>query len=362
MNEVQEELWTSQDEQQHPRLQEEGDGTKLPFTLVPVKNETDEEKPQSTEVHQIQIEENIEAKPLASSSAAYKRLTAQADEGDYEEPETVRNLCHYSWLQPDTDSRNSCSSETETDDSYEWKQTRNFCSDLNYVQNSDAFESDSKFNISRKQFNCSECGKDIDYMSYLEQNKRIQASKKAFNCPDCVNRSSQKDILNSNTRNYTERKTFCCCECGKRFGRQRNLDRHRRIHTGEKPFGCSECGKTFGQESSLNIHMAIHTGMRPFGCPDCGERFGQKTNLYRHMRIHTGEKPFSCSVCGKRYGEKSSLTRHMRIHTGEKPFGCSVCGKRFGDKSSLNRHMRIHTGRWVGVPTGHLPQMSSVPL
>ncbi|XP_039977893.1 zinc finger protein 599-like [Xiphias gladius] len=126
-----EELWTGQEGEQLQGL-EEADNTKFPFLPVPVKSEDDdEEKPQSSQLHQNQMEENREAEPPASSST--EQMESEADGEDCGGPEPARNSDPEGHLQPDGD-KTSDSSEPDTDDSEDWKETRERQSGLNAGQ------------------------------------------------------------------------------------------------------------------------------------------------------------------------------------------------------------------------------------
>ncbi|XP_034045323.1 zinc finger protein 271-like [Thalassophryne amazonica] len=388
-------LWISQQGQQLHHWKE-ADVSKSSFTVVPVKSEKQTTQP--SQIHQSESDESTEAEPVGSSSTLDRTLTAQLHREYDGGPQPVSNLGPNSPLQPDT-SGSSDTSETETDDSCEWQQTRELHSRFYCQSNNIVSKQHREMQAMEKPFSCLDCGTSFRNKGDLIRHIRIHTGEKKFVCSQCGKRFGRKGNLITHMRTHTGEKPFGCSECGKRFGLKCHLIKHTRIHTGEKPFGCSECGKSFGQKgnlishmrthtgekpyccsecgkrlrlkchlnrhmrihiekktfccsdcgkrfghmSSLMTHMKIHTGAKPFGCSDCSKRFGQKSKLITHMRIHTGVKPFGCSECGERFGEKGNLTRHMRIHTGQKPFGCSECGKRFGLESNLMRHVRIHT-------------------
>ncbi|XP_034039855.1 zinc finger protein 26-like [Thalassophryne amazonica] len=229
-----EKLWIGQQEQQL----EETDNGKFCFTAVPVKTENDDENLQSSQVHQRQSDESIEAEPVASSSNAHRTLPVQADEEDYGGPQPASNLGPFSYLQLNTNGRNSDSSETETDDSCEWKHSKELHSSFTCQKSTNVSARNSSCNVTKKQLNFSQYDNAYGQMNYSVRHAEMQKSG--------------------------------------------------------KPFGCFECGKRFGQKSYLNTHMRIHTGQKPFGCADCGKKFGQKSSLNTHMKTHTGEKPFAC--------------------------------------------------------------------
>uniref|UniRef100_A0A673X274 Zinc finger protein 91-like n=1 Tax=Salmo trutta TaxID=8032 RepID=A0A673X274_SALTR len=124
------------------------------------------------------------------------------------------------------------------------------------------------------------------------------------------------------------------------------LMKHHSKHstTSKTTHSCCDCGKCFSIKKDLTRHKLTHTGEKPFSCGDCGKSFSQKGDLGRHILTHTGEKPFSCGDCGKRFNCHWLLTRHKLTHTGEKPFSCGDCGKSFNQKGHLNLHILTHTG------------------
>ncbi|XP_068583103.1 zinc finger protein 177-like isoform X2 [Cebidichthys violaceus] len=219
IKEEQEELWTSQEGEQLQRLEDPD----VKFSFTPVKSEDDEEEAQSSELHTKQT----------------KQMEIDADGEDSGGPESGRNSDPDIHPGPDTDEKIGDSSEPETDDSDDWKKTR---------------EPQS-----------------------------------------CLNSLKPDEVPDSDLR-CTREKPFSCSDCVKTFGTRGKLKNHMRIHTGEKPYSCSVCKKSFTRSHHLQIHMKAHSGVKPFSCSVCGKGFIEKGALKNHMRTHTGEKPYSCSV------------------------------------------------------------------
>ncbi|XP_062239751.1 zinc finger and SCAN domain-containing protein 12-like [Platichthys flesus] len=197
-----EELWINQKGEPLQQLEE----ADMKFTLTPftVKSEEDEEKPQLTQLHQSQTEE---------------------DSADFGGQEPARNLGPDGHLQPDPEDKTEDSTETEVSDD-DWVPTSEPGSGLN-IRNNKQPLSDMRRKTDKKPFSCSECAKRYRYKSALIQHSRV----------------------------HTGEKPFSCSECGKRFRIKKGLTYHMRIHTGEKPFSCKHCGRTFGQSNSLTRHM-----------------------------------------------------------------------------------------------------------
>ncbi|XP_074469071.1 uncharacterized protein LOC141754113 [Sebastes fasciatus] len=263
---------------------------------------------QSSQLHQSQTEENREAEPPASSSI--EKMETEADGDDCGGPEPARNSDPYTHPEPDTVDKTGDSSEAETDDSDDWKETREPQSGLSSPNNDEVPVSDDRCSAGEKRFSCSECDK----------------------------RFGLRGNLNRHMRTHTGEKPFSCSVCKKSFARRGDLLLHMRIHTGEKPFSCSLCTKSFRRSGCLQTHMRIHTGEKPFNCSVCDKRFLRKTHLKRHIKTHTGEKPFNCSVCDKRFTIRANMTYHMAVHRGEKRYSCSICDKTFAWYRQVKTH------------------------
>ncbi|XP_034720785.1 zinc finger protein 32-like isoform X7 [Etheostoma cragini] len=321
IKEEQDELRISQDREQIQGLQE-ADITKFPITPVPVKSEDDEERPQFSQFNQRQTEQ----------------IETEADGEDCGGPEPAMNTDPETHFQPDTDDETGDSSEPETDDSADWKKTREPRSGLNSVNSDEAPVSDLICSTGERMYEKRFCTS-----GHLKQHMRSHTEKRPFSCSVCKKAFKQKGHLQTHMRIHTGERPFSCSICKRAFTESGSLRKHMRVHTGEKPFSCSICNKTFTESGSLHKHIRIHTGEKTFSCSVCKIAFTQSGNLQTHMRIHTGEKSFSCSVCKKSFRVSGSLRIHMRIHTGEKPFSCSICKKSFRVSGSLQIHMRIHT-------------------
>ncbi|XP_066518292.1 zinc finger protein 391 [Hoplias malabaricus] len=204
--------------------------------------------------------------------------------------------------------------------------------------------SDSIEEKQSKNFACSLCGKSFSRMASLNIHLSTHSSERAHTCNICGKGFSRADLLKNHKRIHTGERPFTCNICGKSYGHQGQLRVHKRIHTGEKPYCCSHCGKRFTEHNQLKVHLRTHTGERPYVCSVCAKTFSNAGNLRTHIRIHTGEKPYCCGQCGKRFNGMGDLKTHYRIHTGERPYSCDLCSKTFSQAGHLTIHKRMHTG------------------
>ncbi|XP_032365994.1 uncharacterized protein DDB_G0283697 [Etheostoma spectabile] len=161
IKEEQKQLWTSQEGEQLQGL-EEAD-IKFPFTTVPVKSEEDdEEKAQSSQLHESQTEENREAERTGF------------DGEDCGGPEPARNSDPDSPLQPATHDKTSDSSESEfeTDDA-DWEETREPQTGLNPLPNN---EEPKRRGRGVKRHRCQHCDKSFTTSRYLKIHQRAHTA------------------------------------------------------------------------------------------------------------------------------------------------------------------------------------------
>ncbi|KAM4524955.1 uncharacterized protein PAE49_001062 isoform 2-T2 [Odontesthes bonariensis] len=348
IKEEEEELWTGQEGEQLD--EQETDISRFSLTVVTVKSEDDEEKPQSSQLLQVKTEDIRETEPPTSSSA--ELMKTEADGEDCGGPELAMKPYPNDHLQPNTDEKDSDSFETEVSDDDYWEKSSDTLPETedSYKNWKRTIVPESGVNLnggcntSKKSYRCSECGKQFLYKLSFKKHSRVHTEEKAFGCNECGKRFNKKSHLQSHMRVHTGEKPFACGNCGKRFSERGTLSKHMRVHTGERPFVCNDCGKRFRERGALSRHVRVHTGEKPFACRDCGKRFRDQGTHSKHMKVHTGEKPFACNDCDKRFSERGTLSKHMRVHTGEKPFACNNCGKRFSERGTLKLHTRVHTG------------------
>ncbi|XP_075963316.1 uncharacterized protein LOC142967708 [Anarhichas minor] len=122
IKEEQEELWISQEGEQLQGLEE----ADVKFSFTPVKSEDDEEEAQSSQLHQRQTEQ----------------METEADGEDCGGREPDRKLDPDRHLEPDTDDKTGDS--YDSDDSDDWKETREPHSGLNSVKPDEVLVSDSR--------------------------------------------------------------------------------------------------------------------------------------------------------------------------------------------------------------------------
>ncbi|XP_037651258.1 zinc finger protein 235-like [Sebastes umbrosus] len=294
IKEEQEELWTSQEGEQLQGL-EEADITKFPFTPVPVKSEDDEEKPQSSQLHQRQTEQ----------------METEADGEDCGGPEPARNSDPDRHLQSDSDDKTGDISIAEIEVSCdEWEETREPQSGLNSQDKKELPVSDPGCNSHEKPFSCSVCGKKF----------------------------TKKGFLKTHIRTHAGEKPFSCSVCGKKYTKKGYLVQHMAVHRGETGQSCSVCNKRLVWHSGVECHQCVSPAGGVRYNSECDKRLCYSHHLKKDTGTHAEDSLFSCSVCGRKFTQRGYLNLHMARHTGKIRFRCCVCDKRFAWRHELKSH------------------------
>ncbi|XP_041664810.1 gastrula zinc finger protein XlCGF26.1-like [Cheilinus undulatus] len=316
-----EEPWSSQEREQ---LQEPEEDEIIKFTFVPddVKSE-DEEKPLSSQLHQIQTEE----------------METGAGEEDCGGVEAARYFDPDRDLKPETEVKTDEPPDPETDYSNGWRKSAQHQLGLESVGN----VTKERTKTDKKLYICSECGRRFTLKERLNSHMRIHREPRPFDCTECGEAFTQKDNLIEHIKIHTGKTQFSCLECGQIFNLVCALKDHLAIHRKEKVFSCPECGKIFKQKVCMTRHMKIHTRVKLCSCSKCVETCNQPVYLIQQIRIGMNKNSFRCSVCGKRFQLKYNLTGPTVRHTGEKPFSCCYCVERL----KINPHWVFETAHSI---------------
>ncbi|XP_067088235.1 zinc finger protein 260-like [Osmerus mordax] len=335
------ELWTSQEEEQLQALQSET--TDSTFTSSSVEHDWDQDgSSECSHLVQIVKVEDREGDSLPTNTTE-EQINADPEEHNYAATEPGSDSQSLSFVAPDCPAAQSLEEEHG-----------GVMLLPNRTQNNEALPKDNRpqgSHTGKTIHQFQQCNNTFTSKSHCIMHMRTHTGEKPFQCQQCNRRFAQKGYLVRHMRTHTGQKPFQCQQCNKQFSDKGNLVCHMRTHTGEKPHQCQQCNKTFCKKFHLAFHMRSHTAEKPFSCKKCYKQFTDEGYLVRHMKRHPGEKPIQCQQCNKTFAKKGTLTSHMRTHTRKKKHKCEECNKRFHHKGHFDLHVRTHGVQTISVST-----------
>lgn len=195
IKEEQEDIWSSQEREQLQGVEE------ADITLISLKSEDDEEKPELSQLHQSQIEAHREAEAPASCLTEQMKTEVDGEDCRGSEP--------------------TCSVQAATADS-----------------SLDTSEPKTEDRDGLKRFNAGKI-------------------HKSFSCLFCEKRFVCKLDLVIHARDHTGEKPFRCSDCAERFSHRAALKQHMMLHTGEKPFTGSVYDRRFNRKSQIKTQDCV---------------------------------------------------------------------------------------------------------
>jgi KRAB domain-containing zinc finger protein len=171
----------------------------------------------------------------------------------------------------------------------------------------------------------------------------------------CFRNKTDYSRKNRNTERQDLAGEFPCAKCDKVFTRMRYLKKHIILHKAEKPYLCDFCGKSFKTRTYLTVHHRSHA-KKVYKCDQC-DFTSSTTALIRLHRQQHNNGCVLCDICGNAYSDKSTLSKHKRVHDPNRPYQCNYpgCTWRFLTEVMCRAHQRNHDteGKFICMHCGY---------
>ena len=220
-------------------------------------------------------------------------------------------------------------------------------------------------------FQCTECGRDFRWKSWLKRHLKSHHSvtdSESDDDAECDDEEMGSDSnsnfdSNSNLKSQSKRRVFPCSNCDDTFLSKRDLNGHwLAVHLSDdeddpsiqSPVHAVKSRRRTLKESTTNRATAPSTESRKesaFRCTECGQEMSSKRSLMNHELLHREERPFECTLCDSAFPVEDRLNTHyLNVH-GVRPHRCQRCNGQFAKKMELRHHRcrGVDRGESVGV-------------